>query len=354
MYRRCLFCAADLGENQVIEHFPVGRRLAFDPEKGRLWAICRQCERWNLSPLEERWEALEELERTWRGTSLRVSTEQIGLARHREGLEMVRVGRPLRPEFAAWRYGDQFGRRRRRYLVRGAVGVGIGGAVVAGSVGLLGTAIVAQSGYHVLNVWNLVRSATMPKLQFPVTDAPPLLVKADRVAMAEIRPGAGSPSGEPLPGWNPEAPWHLNLPTEEGPAILVGQDAVRALGRILPRANASGAGPRQVREAVRELEEAGGPEAYFVQADARARKRGWGWRPLSGLPPDIRLALEMAAHEDAEQVALEGELAWLEEAWREAEELAAISDALTLPERVRIRFDELRARREGKRATLPN
>ena len=61
----------------------------------------------------------------------------------------------------------------------------------------------------------------------------------------------------------------------------------------------------------------------------------------------------MAAPEDAEPVALEGKRAWLEEAWREAEELAAISDALTLPERVRIRFDELRARREGKKGTRP-
>ena len=38
-----------------------------------------------------------------------------------EGLELVRIGKPLRPEFAAWRYGDQFGRRRRKYFIQGAV-----------------------------------------------------------------------------------------------------------------------------------------------------------------------------------------------------------------------------------------
>lgn len=30
MYSACLFCHASLGANAAIEHFPVGRRLAFD------------------------------------------------------------------------------------------------------------------------------------------------------------------------------------------------------------------------------------------------------------------------------------------------------------------------------------
>jgi hypothetical protein len=80
MYRHCLFCARDLGSNDVIEAFTVGRRLAFDPARGRLWVLCRNCERWNLTPLEERWEALEEAEKIYRDTPLRASTEQIGLA----------------------------------------------------------------------------------------------------------------------------------------------------------------------------------------------------------------------------------------------------------------------------------
>jgi hypothetical protein len=62
MYSTCLFCNANLGSNEVVEHFPVGRRLAFDATKGRLWVVCRSCERWCLSPLEERWEAIEECE----------------------------------------------------------------------------------------------------------------------------------------------------------------------------------------------------------------------------------------------------------------------------------------------------
>ncbi len=99
MYSTCLFCHADLGRNEVIEHFPVGRRLAYDAANGRLWVVCRRCERWNLTPQEERWEAIDDAERLFRGTRLRTSTENVGLARLQDGTELVRIGVPLRPEF---------------------------------------------------------------------------------------------------------------------------------------------------------------------------------------------------------------------------------------------------------------
>src|SRR6478735_9192838 len=114
MYATCLFCQKDLGRNETFETFPVGRRLAFDAAKGRLWVVCPSCERWNLSPLEERWETIEQAERLYRDTRTRVATDNIGLAKLRDGTTIVRIGSPMRPEFAAWRYGDQFGRRRHR------------------------------------------------------------------------------------------------------------------------------------------------------------------------------------------------------------------------------------------------
>lgn len=85
MYATCLFCNHHLGRNEVIERFPVGRRLAYDAAKGRLWVVCRHCGRWNLTPLEERWEAIEECERAFRSTVVRVATDEIALARVREG-----------------------------------------------------------------------------------------------------------------------------------------------------------------------------------------------------------------------------------------------------------------------------
>ncbi len=144
MYSACLFCHAPLGQNEAVEHFPVGRRLAFDAAKGRLWVVCRGCERWNLTPLEERWEAVEDCERRFRETRLRVSTRNIGLARLAEGLELVRVGEPLRPEFAAWRYGDQFGRRRRRAIAAGSVGTVAAVAAIGVLLGLVASIMPAR------------------------------------------------------------------------------------------------------------------------------------------------------------------------------------------------------------------
>ena len=51
----------------------------------------------------------------------------------------------------------------------------------------------------------------------------------------------------------------------------------------------------------------------------------------AALPAATRLALEMILHESDERHALEGELATLEERWKEAEEIAEISDNMFLP-----------------------
>lgn len=86
------------------------------------------------------------------------------------------------------------------------------------------------------------------------------------------------------------------------------------------------------------IEETGSAEAVFARA---AEERGairsgrWGFdvdaTHISQMAAGVRLALEMAGHEDTERRALEGELALLEDAWREAEEIAAIADRLLIP-----------------------
>ena len=110
MYAHCVFCRSALGRNEALEAFPWAGAWPSMPRRGGSVA-CPRCERWNLMPLEERWEAIEAAERLYRDARRRVSTEHVGLARLADGTELVRIGRPQRPEFAAWRYGDQFGRR---------------------------------------------------------------------------------------------------------------------------------------------------------------------------------------------------------------------------------------------------
>ena len=44
----------------------------------------------------------------FRDAKLRHNADNIGVARLRDGTELVRIGNPLRPEMAAWRYGLNF------------------------------------------------------------------------------------------------------------------------------------------------------------------------------------------------------------------------------------------------------
>jgi len=62
MFSHCLFCCSALGANATIENCRVGVRLAFESARGRLWVVCPTCQRWNLTPIEERWEAIDECE----------------------------------------------------------------------------------------------------------------------------------------------------------------------------------------------------------------------------------------------------------------------------------------------------
>jgi hypothetical protein len=63
------------------------------------------------------------------------------------------------------------------------------------------------------------------------------------------------------------------------------------------------------------------------------------------MPVATRLALEMVTHEESERRALEGELYLLEEAWKQAEEVAAIADDMFLPASVDADLARLRAAR---------
>jgi len=314
-----MFCNKSLGSNEVVEHFPVGRRLAFDAERGRLWVVCRKCERWNLSPLEERWEAVETCERLYRETRIRASTENVGLARHREGLELVRIGKPMRDEFAAWRYGDQFGRRRKRALLYGVGGVAVIGGIVVGGVatGAISGAVLAQSGNFV-NMWQNGR--TLVKLR--TDDGRVIKLKNPDLLGTRLRPvGRG------------DGPYRLEVRKGKKKEWFTGDEAERHLALIVPKMNRRGGKPRTVGDAVAEIEHHGHPDEFLSDVVTGDRFRDKKGTPgyINKMPTPTKLALEMALHEEQERRALEGELWLLERAWEEAEEIAAISDDLLLP-----------------------
>jgi len=68
VHSTCLYCNSALGRNAVVEHFPEGPRLACDAARGRSWAVCPRCARRNLTPIEDRGEAIGCRERRFRDT----------------------------------------------------------------------------------------------------------------------------------------------------------------------------------------------------------------------------------------------------------------------------------------------
>jgi hypothetical protein len=312
--------------------------VAFDEARGRLWVVCRACGRWNLTPFDTRYETIEDCERKFRSTNVRLSTDEIGLARLASGLDLVRIGKPVVPEFAAWRYGNELLRRRRRANLQrllpriGPTGLVLGIPLVAFGLGpAVGLAYsVGAIGY--------ARLRTRSALALPLDGGQSLELTRDQVHTAELIRAedeaeqwavwVGCPPGGAPPGTRVED-------SGVGPrALLTGRDGRVAAARILPHLNPMGGTAATVREAVRWLEAVGGPErALRTYARSRWVRPAFDSieRTLTTVHPEARLALEMALHEEEERRALRGELSILKWAWRREEELAAISDAIAAP-----------------------
>lgn len=316
MYHTCLFCGSSLGKNQILAHQPVGRRLAFDHYLGRLWTVCRRCDQWNLAPLDERWEAVEECEQRFRESPLRIATSNIGLARLPNGTELIRIGKPLRPEFAAWRYGDQFGKRRRRTMWLATAGIGAAAGVLVGGMAAVATAGAGMVGWRLGGAVNRLRPTRLGRsLAVDNTD----LVTVGHKHLAEVRVLCGGTWGDS---------WGLYVPHSGGTSVLAGSDAIRGAGVLLARINRFGAFASQVDLAVDILGRHRNASTCFRWAGSRPERERYR---LARLPMAIRLALEMAAHEETERRILQGQLAVYHRRWVRAEEIAQIADGLLAP-----------------------
>jgi hypothetical protein len=350
MYRNCIFCSAALGSNESIEHFPIGKTLAFDGDKGRLWAVCPKCARWNLAPIEERWEAIEEAEKGFRDTRLRAQSENIGLAKLGDGTRLIRVGKALPGELAVWRYGEQVAPRNRRALWYGAAVSGAGIAVAAAGLTLGFVSVLTAYGAYdatksLIRRAGRFRSVGWIDTQVSGVRARVYLRRTDVAGAWLSAPDDGQ-------GIALQLPFAVEKPSDDGrsvrklPLVIRGNEAKGIMARAMVHVNADGASQASVETALLTLEQAGGPEEYLHEVGARRLLLNGGDPRTakaeldlsaffdltrSGVPqPDrqVSLAMEMALHQGAEQQAMEGELAALTEMWRQAEEIAAIADAL--------------------------
>jgi len=307
VYRTCAFCDGAFAGDGGPSGLGVGRRIAFDEQRGRLWVVCQACGRWNLAPLDDRLERIDAVARAAREGRVVAATAQVSLIRWARA-ELVRVGAPPRTELAEWRYGERLKARERERarvvvpLTIAAIGVGIAANVAAGgSFGVLvwNLGRVADSAYIALLGQRRV-ALTEP----PICDACGTLLQ---LRARHLRHG------------------RLTVERHDGPALIVrcpkcgaeaarltGSDAAQALRRGLTFLNAARAARRRADVAALVVDRAGGPEQLIHDVARREPT-------LGTLASERRLALEMAVDEVAE-------LAELERQWQEAEELADIAD----------------------------
>jgi hypothetical protein len=328
MYRSCIFCSAALGSNDSIEHFPVGRTLAFDGGKGRLWAVCPRCARWNLAPIEERWEAIEEAEKGFRDTRLRAQSENIGLAKLRDGTRLIRVGAALPGELAVWRYGESLVQRRRRAMMLTYAGAaGFFGIAAAGwfTGGL--AAVAVGNAHHAVSFlhrkWSESRVVARLSPNETIEGLPARILRR-HVANAELSAPGGNDLRLTLRRAHDEMqPDGAGFLYRQRDVVLEGAPARRVLSRCLPIVNVEGVHRAHVHAVVEAIGRERDAGEYLRRIAAAGYVLGNGrWPTLESL------GLEMALHEEQERRAMDGELAELEAMWREAEEIAAIADAL--------------------------
>ena len=327
MFTSCLVCHSKFEENDMLEHFQRGDRVAYDPAKGRLWAVCRGCKRWTLAPIEERWEALDELEKVVTDKARLLSqTDNIQLLRAGK-MDIVRVGSARLDEQAWWRYGKQLRDRRRRHKRLTALAAGGVGAAVVFGPGI---------GLGWFGAWMLWENA--PK---GVTGAARWLRFGSAAWRGQEQCGncgfvfrsisyADRGRLVLLPGEEENGPMAVRHPCPrcghagEGGLALTGREAEHTVRRVLAYHHFAGASETRIKSATRLIDEAGSADRLGRIVLGRGRRIG-----------DLRrtgaIALEIAANESQEQRLLELELAELERHWLEEEELAEIIDGELTP-----------------------
>ena len=301
MYTHCLVCRAAFPEGRLLEHVPRGDRVAYDLNRGRLWLVCRSCRRWNLVPLESRWEALEELEGLVSGTARLLSqTDHIALFRVGP-LEIVKIGSAGLAEEAWWRYGRQLPVRSRisRWippLLR---------RLRFGDYAWVGRRSCPECSHAFEDL--------------PFSDRQILIVRPGE-GLAEVEAPAES-------GARVDAGGAFTLTrrcprcrsAERGGLHLSGIEAELALARVLAFQNSLGESQVTVRAAARLLDDPEGPAALVRVLSRHGRAMG-------DLQPIGLTALEITVNAARERTLMRLETEALQARWRREEELATLVD----------------------------
>ena len=294
MNAACAFCDGQLGRNELLPEYPIGRRLAFDPATARIWAVCPKCDRWNLSFLDdhERRTAVQRLDDFMAATPHRTDANDLTFGEVGE-TELVRVGATGWRSFAAWRYGRKLHERYRNWLIFTPCWL-----TVAIYFNLpAGKQLLEQTWFLLLflAVIHLSSLYEQRKRRFtvPAEDRSPWRVdyaEALKIAV-EIR----------------DDRWTLLVPTHADHIRLEAFDALDALRQCLPIIAFRGASRRTVAQAVDLILGFGSP-ARFLATTFSSAGLGNGVHRLARLGDTFCVAIEIAVNEMSEQRALNDDL----------------------------------------------
>jgi len=328
MYARCLFCRKPFPENDDLAHMRRARCIAYDPVRGRLWAVCERCHRWNLCPIEDREAALYELERVARDRARRLAhTANISLLQA-GALTLVRVGGAGLAEQAWWRYGKELRRRRASYESKRSRLT----AYTFGAMAYVGEIIGFNDGEVAIDwedtpVADVLRWRRFGWAAWHGRETCPYCRSTLRALRYDLgwwvyplrgpdgRLGVGVPCQRCDP-WTPEKVYELH-----------GDVAENVLRRLLAYQNIGGATERRITDAARAIEEAGSAGEFTM--DVTRQRRSLWKMGASGT-----IGLEIALNESVEKRMLDLELRALEFLWKQEEELARIIDEELTPQRM--------------------
>ena len=311
---------------------PLARRIAYDPVKGRAWLICSRCSQWNLVPLDERWEVLEECEERTSQTRLSGSWGKLTLISLGRRLELLRIGDSFRGDIAGWRYARHLRQRFLRSTIILAVatvcatglclvgvlrGLGAGFGPIANAVawGAIMVAGIASKEW----ISFAIRRERETVLRVDAEGDEPRVVRGQNLANLRITGIVESPG------------WAIQVTHDKGQTLLLGAEAVWALEKAMAWINRAGGSAAEVQQALQLLESSGSASNYLVEAAREMDRLRLSVSGVPELPARIRLALEMAAHDLGEMDAIRRELEHLNQRWHAAEEEAGISDELFAP-----------------------
>lgn len=308
---RCAFCDGRIEPGDAVADVSLGRTVAFDAARRRVWNVCARCGQWNLVALDlaELDAVIAELELRYFATSKRSERDGVGVGEERDGVSLVRLADATWKQSAAWRFGRRL-RARRRWWLAYVAGLAVFAFYQPGWLRAFvsqGWATPAILAFLLLSVWwtnrGVVGSARAGDRRI-------------EVPRGRLRDARLNATGD---GWS------LTVQHASGTSTLTGEPALQLLRQLLFRINFPGAGQRELERALAMVELGGGAAALignWIRANPDA-----DWR-LGRLPMEVALAFEIAAHEETERRAMEAALLPLARAAAEAESRALIVEAL--------------------------